>query len=696
MRRISQPSVALLSLCLAAQFAIAQDTDVTPPELVDFSFSPTSIDVSAGPVSVTATLHLTDDLAGASSASVFFRSPSGQSQGLGAGLIAGTRLDGTFEGSVDFPQFAENGTWTVTSVNVFDLVGNRAFFDTATLASRGFATELHVVSVPSDTEGPSVTGIFIDPPTVDVSLAAQTVVVELDLEDALSGVEDLARVGFALEIRSPTSGQSQFIGGRDFVRNDGGTAQMGTWRGTVDIPLYSEPGIWQIARITLVDVAANFAFFNTANLQALGLPTELEVISATPDTAAPQLVSFDFSPLLINTSTGSELVNVSLGLTDDLAGVDFSRDTPFTSFFYGVIFRSPSGQQTRFSSFPVLTQGDVFNGVWERTAFFPQFSEQGTWRVTNVIFKDAVRNVVRLDTDDLNTMGFPTQLVVIQPSLMGDGTIADPGAGGTVMDDVFADRAQVTFPPGVLSQATSVAIDVFQEPLDVPIPMGFQAAGSLFVNIDLTPQPAFPLPPPGLTVVLPLEDPLPAGTNLNLFRVDPMTGTLVAAIDVVTGLPVIGQVDPGGLSATFTGIESLSVVVGLLPDTVPFASFDADLEIDEDELEIEGSFTLGSGSNGIDVFNEDLTLQVGDFRITIPAASFEMDDGELEFEGDIDGAKLDFELEALGNDSFGFEAEAEDALPDGTAGLLDVTLTIGDDTGTITVTADDDEDSDGD
>jgi hypothetical protein len=74
-----------------------------------------------------------------------------------------------------------------------------------------------------------------------------------------------------------------------------------------------------------------------------------------------------------------------------------------------------------------------------------------------------------------------------------------------------------------------------------------------------------PLPAPGLTIVLPLANVMTPGSVLALYRVDPATGNLVPALDT-GGLPVTGIVDaPHGLSATFSGVASLSTVVGLIP-----------------------------------------------------------------------------------------------------------------------------------
>jgi hypothetical protein len=59
-----------------------------------------------------------------------------------------------------------------------------------------------------------------------------------------------------------------------------------------------------------------------------------------------------------------------------------------------------------------------------------------------------------------------------------------------VVDDDFPDRAQVTFPPSSVLELTNVAIDVFVDPLEFPMPTGFAAPGTYYVNLDLDPEPA--------------------------------------------------------------------------------------------------------------------------------------------------------------------------------------------------------------
>ena len=124
------------------------------------------------------------------------------------------------------------------------------------------------------------------------------------------------------------------------------------------------------------------------------------------------------------------------------------------------------------------------------------------------------------------------------------------------------------------------------------------------------------------------------------------------------------------------------------PLTVPFADFTIEVEIEDDEFEVEGMFTLGVVSDGIDLLIEHVTLTVGTFITTIPAGSFELDDDEsFEFEGTIDGVELKVEITRLGDGAFEFEVGAEGANLNGTVNPVEVTLSMGDDAGKVSALA---------
>lgn len=101
----------------------------------------------------------------------------------------------------------------------------------------------------------------------------------------------------------------------------------------------------------------------------------------------------------------------------------------------------------------------------------------------------------------------------------------------------------------------------------------------------------------GLTLVLPLTTALPVGTKLNLFRVNPANGTLIPAFDA-GGSPIVGTVDAGGNSATFTGIVTFSTVVALRPEKV-MGDLNGDGVVDCKDLAIvKASFGKRTGQAG--------------------------------------------------------------------------------------------------
>jgi hypothetical protein len=130
---------------------LAYAQDVSPPEIVSFSFCPTAIDTTRNHANVYVTIAAKDNLSGVDHLGAAFRSPSGaQTTGGGADadgtLISGTKTDGIFRFQLPsgFPQFSEQGTWTVALINLSDRVGNTTVRHTDELNARGFNTQLVV------------------------------------------------------------------------------------------------------------------------------------------------------------------------------------------------------------------------------------------------------------------------------------------------------------------------------------------------------------------------------------------------------------------------------------------------------------------------------------------------------------------------------------------------------------------------
>jgi len=133
-----------------------------------------------------------------------------------------------------------------------------------------------------------------------------------------------------------------------------------------------------------------------------------------------------------------------------------------------------------------------------------------------------------------------------------------------------------------------------------------------------------------------------------------------------------------------------TTVTPLQPQAVPFASLRARVEIEaeEQEFEVKGTFTLGAASNGIDPLTQDVSLQVGAFTATIPAGSFRRDGRRrFKFEGVVAGVALEVKIRALGGPNFKFEAEGKRAHTIGSVNPVTVRLAVGNDAGSTLVTA---------
>jgi hypothetical protein len=108
-----------------------------------------------------------------------------------------------------------------------------------------------------------------------------------------------------------------------------------------------------------------------------------------------------------------------------------------------------------------------------------------------------------------------------------------------------------------------------------------------------------PFPAPGLTLVLPLGQFRAPGSNLQLFRLDQVTGVLVPAIGIGGG-PVFGTVNADGLSATFAGVARLSTVVAFVPNSV-LGDVNGDGRVDCNDVAIvRAAFGKRTGQPGFD------------------------------------------------------------------------------------------------
>src|SRR5216684_3781314 len=304
------------------------------PSITSLSFTPTAINTSAGPASVTVNFSLSDASSGILYFSAAFVDPSSFFFQSGSKLYNTPSSPVTDSVSITFPRFSPSGTWTLASVFIADAAGKTLNLGTSDLVALGIATTLQVSSA-VDSTPPNITTFSFTPATIDTTAASANVTVNFTLTDDLSGVSF-----FQVALVSPSGNSNQTVS-KSFTPSTTVTDSV-----MLTFPRFSDAGTWTVGSVFVADAAGNTLVLATPDLIARGFPTTLSVTS-TKDTTPPSLANFGFTPASINVTGFPATVTVNYQVTDDLSGATTLQ----------AVFTGPSGftTQTAAASFTATT-----------------------------------------------------------------------------------------------------------------------------------------------------------------------------------------------------------------------------------------------------------------------------------------------------------------------------------------------------
>ena len=130
--------------------------------------------------------------------------------------------------------------------------------------------------------------------------------------------------------------------------------------------------------------------------------------------------------------------------------------------------------------------------------------------------------------------------------------------------------------------------------------------------------------------------------------------------------------------------DSTAATSILAASSRPLAAFDAKLEIDieDGEVELTATFALGPQDDKINPITDAIALNlnggVGDFSLKLPAGSLKSErNGTFQFRGNIEGVKLLAAVRPLRTRTFELEIVTEGANLRGMANPVTVNLRIG-------------------
>lgn len=393
--------------------------DVTAPTVSSMSVDPLTVDVRGGTnKTFTATLAASDDLSGVSYASASYRSSSGQYISFGFSSYnrtAGDEKDGTYVTTATVTPLAANDTYTLSSLQVQDKVGNYRTYR----ASDGKAPTSLTVQSNADNVAPVTTSVTVAPNPIDVSGGIQAATVEVRVTDDLSGVAQVYG-----QFVSPSGRQAAGFSAVPV------SAEPGVARGKTTVARYSESGDWKLSYLCAVDKAGNQECYNNSTSPTVSsrFPLALTVISNPADEAKPAVTAFEVSPTNIDVTDADATIKTDFDVNDNLSGVQYAYirfasprtagATPEVIQRYGFAFTPSIFSYTwNADGTYTVTEDDskrLLSGTISASTVFPRYDRSGEWKVAEVCVIDNVNwrtCYTASTTPSLTTLG-PTGLTV--------------------------------------------------------------------------------------------------------------------------------------------------------------------------------------------------------------------------------------------------------------------------------------------
>ncbi|MFC0187309.1 Ig-like domain-containing protein [Fictibacillus aquaticus] len=330
------------------KFTVLNDNhDNEAPVVTKAEFEKSSIQAGE---SNTVYVTVEDNLSGVDYGQVTLKSPTGK---FYENTYSMNQMeDGRWSGTFDVNAYSEPGVWKVSSISFTDRAGNHSYED----FERDYPDYIGTFIVENsnyDDVAPELLNVEFEQAS---SEAGSQNYVYVTADDNLSGIQYMN-----MEVSGPSGEQRVYI-------YDLNLQEDGRWKGTVDVPPYSEPGNWYVSSVYISDNAGNefSEYFGSENT-----PAGFEVTNSNPDTTAPVVHTATFVNDVVQAGESSEIL---LDISDDRSGTKYVE----------VTLQGPDSTNKIITTAYYNKERGKFVGEF----YISQYEEPGAWRVDRIYVED--------------------------------------------------------------------------------------------------------------------------------------------------------------------------------------------------------------------------------------------------------------------------------------------------------------------
>jgi hypothetical protein len=379
-------------------FTTQTEADTNLPTFVRWTVSPGTVTVSDGAATISFTVTAADVGSGVAFILIRLDSPTG-AQTTGCTVLRQVGViptEVTWSCTSTLPRYAEPGVWLVNGITLQDRIRNETRVSRAQLQQLGQPTSLVVQNATPDVRPPELNALSFTPQVLDVTNASGTLQVTAGIADALSGVKQ-AQLAISAQGGTPSAECLE-------MTRVAGSEAAGTWTCPVSIPQSVAPGTWRLVRFSVWDNAGNLNSYGYDQLRAAGFPADITIVSASPDTVAPELIGFSVMPQTVNVSQGDQRVEFTITARD--AGRGVVRVYAFLA--------APGASSAGGCTATTPVTGTAAEGTFKCGMNVSQFGVAGEWVVKDLRIVDGAGNTRTYQRSDLEAAGFRATVTVVR------------------------------------------------------------------------------------------------------------------------------------------------------------------------------------------------------------------------------------------------------------------------------------------